>query len=151
MDTDILNVDSFVERHKNNKSALISILQDIQAEYKWLPKEAIIEVAKKLDMPLIDVYAAATFYKAFRLKPRGKYLITVCLGTACHVRGSARIRDEFEKRLGIKEGETTPDKMFTFETVNCLGACALGPIVVINGEYHGNMTIKKVNLLLKEL
>ena len=129
---------------------LISILEDIQAHYNYLPEEALRETAKKLQIPLRDVYGVATFYGAFRLKPCGKHLIHVCLGTACHVRGAGRVLEEIERELKIKAGETTEDKQFTLETVNCLGACALGPIVVMDNKYHGNMTPVKVNSLLRK-
>lgn len=143
------NVSNIIEKYRGNKDALISILQDIQAEHNWLPKEIIAEVSEKLNIPLIDIYGVTTFFKAFRLKPRGKYLITVCLGTACHVRGAPRILREFEKKLHINIDETTPDNMFTLETVQCLGCCAIGPIVVVNGEYHGGVTLSKVDSLVE--
>ena len=128
---------------------LISILEDVQAHYNYLPEEALRKIAKELRIPLRDVYGVATFYGAFRLKPCGKHLIHVCMGTACHVRGAKRVLEEIERELDIRSGETTQDKKFTLESVNCLGACALGPIVVIDGEYHGNMTPVKVKSLLK--
>lgn len=130
---------------------LISALQDLQLKYNYLPQDAVIQLAKDLDIPLIDVYGVATFYRAFSLEPRGKHIITVCLGTACHVRGAPRIVEEFERRLSIKSGQTTDDNLFTLETVNCVGACALGPIAIIDGEYYGHMTLKKVELILSEL
>jgi NADH-quinone oxidoreductase subunit E len=107
-------------------------------------------VAENLNIPLINIYSVATFYKVFSLQPRGKYLINVCLGTACHVRGGKRIVEEIERILDIAVGETTPDMQFTLETVRCLGACALGPVVVINDEYHGHMDVKKTGKLLKQ-
>lgn len=142
-------VDSLADKYEGESSALISILQDIQSEYNWLPKETITEVAKKLDIPLIDVYGAATFFKQFSLKPRGKHIVTVCLGTACHVRGGPRIRDEVSRILNVKPDETTEDMKFTLETVNCLGCCAIGPIMVIDGEYYGGMATTKVKQILK--
>jgi NADH-quinone oxidoreductase subunit E len=145
---DMSKVEEIIESYGNDRSALIAILQDIQAEYLWLSPEVLRRVAEKLEIPLVDLFGIATFYKSFRLKPRGKYLITVCLGTACHVRGAPRILEELQRKLGIKEDETTKDNMFTLETVNCLGACALGPIVVVNEEYHGQMTKTKVDTLL---
>jgi len=128
---------------------LVGILQDIQAEYNYLPKEALVEVGQGLDIPLTQVYSVASFFKAFSLKPRGRHLINVCLGTACHVRGAVRILDEIERRLGIKAGETTKDLKYTLETVNCVGACALGPIVITDGEYSGQMKTDKVKNLLE--
>ena len=128
---------------------LISILEDVQTHYNYLPEEALRKIAKELKIPLRDVYGVATFYGAFRLKPCGKHLIHACMGTACHVRGGKRVLEEIERELDIRSGETTQDKKFTLESVNCLGACALGPIVVIDGKYHGNMTPVKVKSLLK--
>lgn len=143
-------IDSIIERHNCDGGSLIPTLQDIQAEYNYLPREALSMVAQRLNISLVDVYGVATFYRSFRLKPRGKYLITICLGTACHVRGAPRILAEFKRRLNIEVDETTTDSLFTLETVNCLGACALGPVVVTNGDYHGQMTKAKVDLLLQE-
>lgn len=139
-------VDELVAKHGK---LLISALQDIQERYNYLPEEALREVSKKLEIALSDLYGIVTFYGAFRLKPCGRHLVHVCLGTACHVRGGKRVLEKFEKELNIKAGETTIDNEFTVETVNCLGACALGPVVVVNGKYHGNMTSPKVNSLLK--
>jgi len=107
-------------------------------------------IAQKLNLPLIDVFEVATFYKSFSLKPRGRHLITVCLGTACHVRGGQRVLEEIERRINVKPGETSEDKQFTLETVNCLGCCAIGPIVVIDGEYYGQMNTRKVASLLEK-
>ena len=140
-------VESLVAQHGK---LLISVLEDIQDHYNYLPEEAIRETAKELNVPLRDVYGVATFYKTFRLKPCGKHLIHVCLGTACHVRGGPRVLEKIERDLNIKAGETTDDMEFTLETVNCIGACALGPVVAIDGEYYGNMTPAKVNSLLKK-
>lgn len=150
MEFNLTEIDSVIAKYQAKKKAIIPILQDIQAEYNWLPQEAITEVSKKLNIPLIDVYGVATFFSQFSLKPRGKHIITVCLGTACHVRGGPRILDEFARRLNIKAGETTEDMQFTLETVNCLGCCAIGPVVVIDGEYYGGMTSRKVDSLLAE-
>jgi NADH-quinone oxidoreductase subunit E len=142
-------VKSVLERHNHDQGMLVSILQDIQAEYNYLPKETLVEVSQGLDIPLTQVYSVASFFKAFSLKPRGRHLINVCLGTACHVRGAVRILEEIERRLGIKAGETTKDLKYTLETVNCVGACALGPIVIIDGEYSGQMKTDKVKNLLE--
>jgi len=146
----IERVHSFLKKHKTQKRALIAILQDIQAEFNYLPQVCLKTVASSLSINLIDVISIATFYRAFSLKPRGQHLITICLGTACHVRGGPKILDEFERKLNIKAGETTKDGQFTLETVNCLGACALGPIAVIDGNYHGQMKIRTVDILLKK-
>jgi NADH-quinone oxidoreductase subunit E len=144
-------VESLLKKHNYERKALISILQEIQGEYNYLPREALISVSKALNIPLIDIIGVATFYKAFCLKPRGKHIITVCMGTACHVRGAPRILEELERKLNIKEGETSNDKLFTLETVNCLGACALGPIVVTDGNYYGQMTVRKTDKLIERL
>jgi len=141
-------VKAILDRHQRDRGMLVSILQDIQAEYNYLPKEAIIQVSQGLDVALSQVYSVATFFKAFSLKPRGRHLINVCLGTACHVRGTVRILDEIERELGIDSGKTTKDLKYTLETVNCVGACALGPIVIVDGNYSGQMKSNKVKPLL---
>jgi NADH-quinone oxidoreductase subunit E len=136
-------------KHKSQKKALIAILQDIQAEYNYLPPDALRAVARSLSIPLIDVIGVATFYRAFSLKPRGRHLVTVCQGTACHIRGGPKILEEFERRLAVKPGETTPDNRFTLETVACLGCCAIGPVVVVDRDYHAHTTTRKVDGILK--
>jgi NADH-quinone oxidoreductase subunit E len=143
------NVKTVLERHQHDQGMLVAILQDIQAEYNYLPQEALMEVSQGLDIPLTRVYSVASFFKAFSLKPRGRHLINVCLGTACHVRGAVRVLDEIERELGIKAGGTTKDLKYTLETVNCVGACALGPIVIVDGHYSGEMKTDKVKSLLK--
>jgi NADH-quinone oxidoreductase subunit E len=140
-----------IERNKYEEHALISILQDLQTEFNWLPKESLEYVAEKLNIPVSRIYALATFYKAFSLKPKGKHILTCCLGTACHVRGAARIVDKLKRELKVEPGETTPDMQFTLETVNCVGACALGPIVICDGEYHGHMTNIKIDKMLRQI
>ena len=130
---------------------LITVLENIQSYYNYLPEEVLREVAKELNITLRDVYGVATFYKSFSLNPRGKHLVSVCLGTACHVRGAPAIASEFEKQLKIKPGETTSDDEFTLETVNCLGACALGPIVVIDGEYFSSVKTKNVKQIIDKV
>ena len=151
MEIDTKKLDDIIEKNGRYKDAVIPILQDIQAEYNWLPKEVFEIVARELEIPLMDVYGVATFYRTFSLKPRGKHIITVCLGTACHVRGGQRITETISRELGIYPGETTEDLKFTLETVNCLGCCAIGPIAVIDGEYYGGMTSQKVISLLKKI
>jgi NADH-quinone oxidoreductase subunit E len=150
MEVDLRKVSAIVDRHQEEGGALIAILQDVQAEYNYLPANALRSVAEKLEIPLINVYSIATFYKSFSLIPRGKHLVTVCLGTACHVRGAKRILGEVQKRLHVKRGETTEDQMFTLETVNCLGCCAIGPVVVVDGEYYGQTTTAKVDPILEK-
>ena len=151
MNTEILPyVDSILDKWSNNSSSLISILLDIQSRYNYLPKDALIRVSERLHIPLIQVYSTATFYRSFSLKPRGKHLITVCLGTACHVRGAPEVLNEIENQLNINVGETTPDDNFTLETVRCLGTCAIGPVVTIDGKYYGQMNSKKIHSILKK-
>jgi len=142
-------VELIVANYQRDKGMLVSILQDIQAEYNYLPKDALTELSQGLGVSLSQVYSVATFFKAFSLKPRGRHLINICLGTACHVRGAVRVLEKVEQELGINAGETTEDLKFTLETVNCVGACALGPIIVIDGEYSGQMKTDKVKPLLE--
>lgn len=141
---------TILNKYHLEKKSVIPILQDIQAEYNYLPQEALRFVSQKLGIPLIDIVAVATFYRAFSLKPRGKHVVTVCLGTACHVRGGPKILAEFQKRLDLKPGETTSDGQFTLETVACLGCCAIGPVVVVDGNYHAQTTVRKVGSILKK-
>jgi len=133
------DVTSILEKHEGERGSIISILEDIQAQYSYLPESALRIVSERTGHSLVDIYGVATFYRAFSLQPRGRHLISACLGTACHVRGAPGIAKGLARELGIKPGETTPDKEFTFETVNCLGACALGPIVVADGHYFSNV------------
>ena len=143
-------VTKILDKYQHHQGFLVSILQDIQAEYNYLPREALEEVSRSVGIPLTQTYSVATFFKAFSLEPRGHHLIHVCLGTACHVRGALRILETIERELGIKAGETTKDLKYTLERVNCVGACALGPIVSINEQYEGEMTTEKVKPLLKK-
>lgn len=140
-----------LKNYKNNKTALISILQDIQEEFNYLPAKTLKLVSKKLNLKLTDVYGVTTFYKSLRLSPQGKYNITLCTGTACHVRGTPKILDEIQSQLGIAPGDTTQDKKFTFNTVNCLGACAIGPVMVIDGKYYGHATPIEARQILSNL
>ncbi len=148
VDTEVIL--GILERHDKARGALIAVLEEIQAQYGCLPEEALRTVANEMGRPLVDLYGVATFYRSFSLQPRGKHLISVCLGTACHVRGAPRIAEEFERQLGIKAGETTPDEEFTLQTVNCLGACALGPVVVIDGHYSSKVRKSKVKQLIQD-
>jgi NADH-quinone oxidoreductase subunit E len=129
---------------------LIAILQDIQARYGYLPEEALKGVAAQTGRSLTDIYGVATFYRSFSLKPRGKHVCSVCLGTACHVRGGPAIAREFERQFGTKRGETTADREFTLETVNCLGACARGPIVVMDGHYFSDVSTVEVKDIIRK-
>jgi NADH-quinone oxidoreductase subunit E len=140
-----------LEQHGNGaRGALIAILEDIQAEYGYLPEPALRAVSDELGLSLVDIYGVATFYRSFTLTPRGKHLVCVCQGTACHVRGAPLIVEELERQLGIARGETTPDGEFTLETANCLGACALGPIVVVDGQYFSNVGTAKARLIVRK-
>ena len=141
---------AIIDKYHSDRSQLISILQDVQAEYYYLPKEALIQLSETMDVPLSQVYSLATFFRAFSLEPRGKHLVSVCLGTACHVRGAARVLEKIERSLGIGRGRTTEDRNFTLETVNCMGCCAAGPAVKVDGEYFGQISTDKVDPLLNE-
>ena len=142
-------VSQILDKNDHDKGMLVSILQDVQAEYNYLPREALMKVSEGLNIPPTQVYSVATFFKAFNLKPRGRHIINVCLGTACHVRGGVRVLERIELELGLKPGETTEDMRYTLETVNCVGACALGPIVIVDDEYSGEMRTDKVKPLLE--
>lgn len=148
--SDCEKVVTIVSKYGGNRDSLVSILQDIQAGYHYLPEDALRVVAGQLGLQLIQVYGVATFFKAFSLKPRGEHIVSVCLGTACHVRSAPSVLDEVKRRLGIEPSETTEDMQFSLETVNCLGACALGPIMVVDGKYHGQMSPGKVKKVLKQ-
>jgi len=141
-------VAAIIQKYDGDKGQLVSILQDIQTEHRYLPKEALDEVVALLGVPASQVYSVATFFKAFSLTPRGRHLIKVCLGTACHVRGAAKVVEKIELDLGVKRTETTPDQRYTLETVNCVGCCALGPMVMIDDKYHGQISSDKVSPLL---
>jgi len=143
-------VDEIVGRYEGQITGSVGILQDIQNHYNYLPKEALVHMARRLNVPLSQIYSLATFYKAFSLRPRGKHLISVCMGTACHVRGAPRIADEIQRRLNIKVGGTTEDNKFTFEVVNCLGCCAIGPVMVIDGKYYEHMAVRKIDPILRK-
>jgi NADH-quinone oxidoreductase subunit E len=140
-----------VKKHGKDKSSLIAVLQDIQDVFNYLPKEALTSAGIALGIPASRVYEVATFYTTFSLKPRGEHIVKICMGTACHVRGASAIQDKMERTIGIKPGETSADNKFTLETVNCVGACALGPVVVIDTEYHGQVTMAKVDKIIGKL
>ena len=142
------SIAEIVKKYDGDKGQLVSILQDIQTEHHYLPKEALDEVVAVLGVPASQVYSVATFFKAFSLTPRGRHVIKVCLGTACHVRGAAKVVEKMEIDLGVKRTETTPDLRYTLETVNCVGCCALGPMVMIDEKYHGQISSDKVSPLL---
>ena len=150
MQVDLGAVCEIIERHGYQRNSLIGILQDIQAKMNYLPRKALGQVSKSLDIPLTSIYEVATFYKAFSLEPKGRHTIQVCLGTACHVRGGARVLDYLENRLEVKSGKTTRDLTFTLESVNCLGACALGPMMVIDKKYYGKINTHKIESILEK-
>jgi len=147
---EVSKIDNVIEQYGAKESALLAILQDVQAEEKYLPKDALEYVSQKMGIPLAQVFRLATFYNALSLKPRGRHKVDVCLGTACHVRGGEKILDKMERDLGIGVGETTKDKRFTLESVHCVGCCSLGPVAVIDGEVFGRLAQDKVPALLKE-
>jgi NADH-quinone oxidoreductase subunit E len=144
-------INHILTQQARGDGSLIAALEEIQRHYRYLPPEALILASERLGVPLSQTYSVATFYNAFSLKPKGKHCLNVCMGTACHVRGSPQVLDRLETKLGIKAGDTTRDWKFTLETVNCLGACALGPIVVTDDEYSGQMTPQKADQLLKSI
>jgi NADH-quinone oxidoreductase subunit E len=142
-------IDKVLKKYDCKSSRIIQILSEIQGIHNYLPKDVLEYVSRRLRLPLSNIYSIATFYSAFSLKPRGKHLVTVCMGTACHVRGAPAVLNRIEDRLNIKTGNTTADNRFTLKTVNCLGACALAPIVVVDDEYHGQTTVNKVDRLVQ--
>ena len=143
-------VNAIIKKYRGDKSQLVSILQDIQGEFNFLPKSALEKVSKKMNIPISRVYDVATFFKAFSLQERGKHIVNVCLGTACHVRGGDLILDSLERQLGVKAGQSTPDYNFTLQGVNCMGCCATGPVVKIDEEFFGHMTDDKVEPMLNK-
>jgi len=142
-------VDEIIDRYPAEQGVLIQLLLDLQSEFNWVSKEAIMRISERLQIPLSQIYRLASFYKAMSLTPRGRHVVNVCLGTACHVRGGARVMDKAEEALKIRAGETTQDMKFTLERVNCLGCCALGPVVVVDKNYHGKLTPVKVKEVLE--
>jgi NADH-quinone oxidoreductase subunit E len=136
--------------HNEQDTSVIHILENVQAQYRYLPREALMLIQERYDIPLSQLYSIATFYHAFSLTPRGRHTIHVCTGTACHVRGAVQILNRLCSSLSIEPGETTTDRHFTLETVNCLGCCALGPVAVMDDEYIGQLTTQKVDRLLKQ-
>lgn len=144
-------LDQILEGRRSQPNLLIEALQDIQKEYGYISKESMQTVCQQLGVPLIEVYRVASFYKAFQLKPSGKHDLTICMGTSCHVRGSHLLLDQATEQLGIKPGDVTPDGLFSVKHVNCLGTCALGPIVTENGTYHPHMTPAKLRKLIETL
>ncbi len=147
---DFGKVDKIMDRHNHEKSNLIQILLDIQNEYNWLPRHILLYIGKKLDVPLTNIYGITTFYKYFNLEPQGKYSIVACLGTACHVRGAMNLLQRVTSVLGVKPGDTTGDFRFTLKTVNCLGCCALGPVMMIDNKYFSNPSVMELKRIFKQ-
>lgn len=147
---DLTQIDAVIDKHGGAQRSLNAVLLEIQSMEHYLPREALERVAERMKVPLLQVYQVASFYKAFSLEPRGKHLVTVCLGTACHVRGAQSLVDQMQRLLKVAPGETTSDRQFTLETVNCLGCCALGPVVVVDGKYYGKMAASGVEKVLQQ-
>ncbi len=137
MDTD--RIDQIIDKHQGRASSLIQVLLDVQSENNWLPKEALMRVSERLAVPLSRIRQITTFYKAFSLVPKGRHDVHICVGTACHVRGASRVLEKVQDAIGIGPGETDLELKFSLEAVNCVGCCALGPVMVVDGEYHGNL------------
>jgi NADH-quinone oxidoreductase subunit E len=152
MSVDMQQLDEILARYPHEREQLIQVLQDVNRTFNYLPAEALRRVSEALAVPVASVYGVARFYAAFSLEPRGRNIVQVCEGTACHVRGSSRVGDELKRTLGLSEvGGTTEDMEFTVVGVNCVGACALGPVVIANGEYHGHMRANHVGRLVRSL
>ena len=143
-------IDRIIDKYSDQKGILIQLLLDIQKEFNWIPKEAVIRINQRLNIPASEIYRVASFYTSLSLKPRGRHIIRICLGTACYVRGGPRILDSVERCLCVKPGETTADGRFSLETVSCLGACDLGPVIELDGKYHGRLTLTNLGELLSK-
>ena len=150
MDPKLTIADQIIDKYGADRETLVQILLDIQDRYRWLPKPVLEKTSKRLGIPLSYVYNVVTFYKHFSLVPRGRHSLSVCLGTACHVRGAERLLDRVVQTVGVRPGQTTPDEKFSLETVNCLGCCALGPVLLADDEYLSNPTSKEVERVLEE-
>lgn len=147
---EIGKIDQIIDKHNAEAGSLIQILLDIQSENNWLPEKALSRVSETLDVPMSRIRHITTFYKTFSLVPKGRHEVHVCTGTACHVRGAERVLEAVEEVTGVEAGETDPDLNFSVETVGCIGCCALGPVVVVDGEYHGNITPTEIADVLKD-
>jgi NADH:ubiquinone oxidoreductase subunit E len=146
---DTTTLEKLCDKYRHEQGAIIELLQTVQAEEHYLPRETLEQISRQLEIPLSQLYGLATFYRAFTLKPKGKHEVTCCMGTACHVRGGRRVVEQFERLLGIRVGDTTDDGQFSLATVNCVGACAVAPITLVDGEYHGEMNSAKVSRLIE--
>jgi NADH-quinone oxidoreductase subunit E len=143
-------VDRIIQQHHMQKNALIAMLQDVQNDYSYLPQDVLNHISRTVGVPLSRTYSLATFYRAFSLKPKGRHPVAVCLGTACHVRAAIKILEKFERQLGIKCGQTTPDLNFGLEAVRCLGCCGLAPVVTVGSELYGKVSLNKVDQIIKQ-
>jgi NADH-quinone oxidoreductase subunit E len=148
---DSKSVDKIIDKYQEKRTALISILHDIQDRHNHLPEGAMRKVALRLKMDLNDIYGVATFYKSFSLTPKGKHSVTLCLGTACHVRGGPKILRELKKQLNIEPGQTTADKQFSLNVVNCLGVCAIGPVMLVDRKFYGEMNSIKARRIIEKI
>lgn len=149
--TDSKQVQQVLARHPKQARSMVNLLHDLQSEFRYLPEDALTQAAQHLNVPQAQLFGVATFYEGFHLKPRGEHICTVCMGTACHVRGAPRLVEQAERDLAIKVGNTTGDLQFTLEQVNCVGACALGPLVIVDGKYQGNMSPDKLSRSIKKM
>jgi len=147
---DIAAIDRIIEKYRGDSSALIAILQDVQEEFKYIPEEVAVKITEEMNVPLSRIYSLTTFFKAFTLTPRARYPISVCLGTACHVKGAQRILEKLERDLNIKTGETTPDGHFGLEAVHCVGCCGLAPVITIGEDLYGKVTPTTMTRILKK-
>lgn len=150
MNPDLGKLPEIFNRYPKNAGSLIAVLQDIQKEFHYLPSEALEETAKTLNVPLSKVFSVSTFYNAFTLVPRGDKVIRICVGTTCHIRGAKQVQERLENELGIKAGETTPDGKYSLETVACVGACAMAPVVAVNNRFYGHINVSNAKKLLKK-
>lgn len=146
---DLNKVDEIIDKYQGKQGILIQLLLDVQAEFNWIPKEVIVRINQKLNIPVSQIYRIASFYQAMSLIPIGRHLVSMCLGTACHVRGGPKVLEKVEDALGIKAGETTEDMKFTIKRINCLGCCALGPVMMVDEDYHGRVVPAKVKEILE--
>ena len=148
MGHELSKVDQIIESYGHNREALIQILLDVQREYGWLSKPVLVRISERLGIPSNHIYHMTTFYEYFNLVPQGRHSVSVCLGTACHIRGAIRLLDRISQAIGVKPRQTTPDQKFTLNTVNCLGCCALGPVMVVDGEYRSNPNTKEIEKIV---
>ncbi len=149
MNHDLSKLPEIIDRYPKKPQSLIAVLQDIQKEYHYLPAEALKETAKALEVPLSKVFSVSTFYNAFSLTPKGDKVIRICMGTTCHIRGAKQILEQLEHKLDIKAGQTTKDLKYTVEVVNCVGACSMAPVVIVNEKYYGGVKVSETKKLLR--